>query len=68
MRAVLAIIISMGLLHCPEGERYWITSWGSYIPFFMMSFLEIDLRKYSGCFIYLRKDHLQIELIKLVLS
>ena len=34
MRAVLAIIINMGILHCPEREGYWKTSWESYIPFF----------------------------------
>ena len=64
MKAVLALIINMGILPCPEREGYWKTSWESYILFFMMSFLKINLRKYFGCFTYLRKPHLQIELIK----
>ena len=34
MKAVVAIIINMGILHCPEVERYWKTSWESYVPFF----------------------------------
>ena len=34
MKAVLAITINMGILHCPEREGYWKTSWESYIPFF----------------------------------
>ena len=34
MKAVLAIMINMGIVHCPEIEDYWKTSWESYIPFF----------------------------------
>jgi hypothetical protein len=34
MKAVLALIINMGVIHCPEREGYWKTSWESYIPFF----------------------------------
>ena len=34
MKVVLAIIINMGVIHCPEKEDYWKTSWESYIPFF----------------------------------
>ena len=33
MRVVSVIIINMGILHCPEREGYWNTSWKSYIPF-----------------------------------
>ena len=33
MRVVSAIIINMGISHCPEREGYWKTSWESYIPF-----------------------------------
>ena len=34
MKAVLAVIINMGVMHCPERASYWKTSWESYIPFF----------------------------------
>ena len=34
MNAVVAIIINMGILHCPEVEGYWKTSWESYVPIF----------------------------------
>ena len=34
MKAVLPLIITMGILHCPERDGYWKTSWESYIPFF----------------------------------
>ena len=34
MRALLAIIINIGILHCPEREGYWKTSCENYIPFF----------------------------------
>ena len=34
MKAVLALIINMGVIHCPERASYWRTSWESYIPFF----------------------------------
>ena len=34
MRAVLAIVINMGVLSSPDLEGYWRTSWESYIPFF----------------------------------
>ena len=34
MRAVIAIIINMGVLSIPDLEAYWKTSWECYIPFF----------------------------------
>ena len=34
MKAVLAVIINMGVIHWPERASYWKTSWESYIPFF----------------------------------
>ena len=34
MKAVLAIMINMGIIHCPEIEGHWKTSWECYIPFF----------------------------------
>lgn len=34
MKAVLAIVINMGVLSCPDIEGYWKTSWECYIPFF----------------------------------
>ena len=34
MRAVIAIIINMGVLSTPDLEAYWKTSWECYIPFF----------------------------------
>ena len=34
MKAVLAIVINMGVIHCPEVEDYWKSSWESYIPMF----------------------------------
>ena len=34
IKAVLAVIINMGVIHCPEREGYWKTSWEIYIPFF----------------------------------
>ena len=34
IKAVLPLIIYMGILHCPERDGYWKTSWISYIPFF----------------------------------
>ena len=34
MKSVLAIIINMGIMHCPLREGYWKTSWKSYILFF----------------------------------
>ena len=34
MKAVLAIIINMGIIHQPDIPSYWKTSWESNIPFF----------------------------------
>ena len=34
MRAVLAVIINMGVIHCPDIQSYWKTSWECNIPFF----------------------------------
>ena len=34
MKVVLAVIINMGVIHVPEVEDYWKTSWESYIPSF----------------------------------
>ena len=34
MRAVMAIIINMGIMNIPDLEAYWKTSWECYIPFF----------------------------------
>ena len=34
MRAVMAIIINMGIMSIPDLEAYWKTSWECYIPFF----------------------------------
>ena len=34
MRAVMAIIINMGVMSIPDLEAYWKTSWECYIPFF----------------------------------
>ena len=34
MKAVLPLIINMGIMHCPERNGYWKTSWESCIPFF----------------------------------
>ena len=34
MRAVMAIIINMGIMSIPVLEAYWKTSWECYIPFF----------------------------------
>ena len=34
MKAVMAIIINMGIMSIPDMEAYWKTSWECYIPFF----------------------------------
>ncbi len=34
MKAVLAVLINMGVMHCPDLNSYWKTSWESNIPFF----------------------------------
>ena len=64
MRAVLAVIVNMGVIHCPERESYWKTSLESYIPFFhdvlprnrfgvfdvyFILHFYLDLSRYSGC-------------------
>ena len=44
IKAVIAIVINMGTLQCPEVEAYWMTSWESYIPFFH----DVHCKKLSG--------------------
>lgn len=34
MRAVMAIIINMGVMNIPDLQAYWKTSWECYIPLF----------------------------------
>ena len=34
MRRVLAIVVMMGIIQCPDLESYWKMQWTCYIPFF----------------------------------
>ena len=59
MKAVLAVIINMGVIHCPEQATYWKMSWESYIPFFHDVLPQTDLKKSSGCYINKKTQHQQ---------